>query len=289
MRIAMALLAVSLVFGSTACKKKPKEGATGDNMGSSMGSANTGSDTGSAVAGSAAGSDSGSGSAAAGSGAGSGSDTGSAAMGSGAGSDTGSGAGSGDPQMAHKGGNCPSTVLGATTTAKVEKNVVVVSITATDKDAIAAIHRRTAELMKEKADKTAQTGAAHDQKGTHGGASGLCPVYFKDGTGTQTTTKTGTEVRITPRDGKAEDLKKKIDERIAKTNEWVKANVKPGDKGNEGGVGGGSGEHGSNHSGEGDSKGVDRKKGDGSGGGKGTGGGKGAGTGGGGSGSGKSS
>ncbi len=41
MRIAMALLTVSLVFGAPACKKK--EAANGDNMGSSMGSANTGS------------------------------------------------------------------------------------------------------------------------------------------------------------------------------------------------------------------------------------------------------
>jgi hypothetical protein len=82
-----------------------------------------------------------------------------------------------------------------------------------------------------------------------------------------------------PKD-KPDELAKEIDARIARAAEWVAANVKPGDKGNQGGVGGGKGEDGSNHSGKGDGKGHERKKG--GGGGKGTGGGGGAGTGGGG-------
>jgi hypothetical protein len=97
--------------------------------------------------------------------------------------------------------------------------------------------------------------------------------------------KNGVTVTITPKD-KPDELKKDIDERIGKADAFVKENIKPGDKGNMGGVGGGKGEHGANHSGEGDSKGVERKKAgsgadSGGGGGKGTGGGGGKGTGGG--------
>src|SRR5690242_10018879 len=90
MRIAMAFLALALA--TTGCKKKETKPA--DNAGS--GSAMAGS--GSAMAGS--GSDMGSGSAMAGSGSDMGS--GSAMAGSGAGSD--------EPAMAKKTGNCPSTV-----------------------------------------------------------------------------------------------------------------------------------------------------------------------------------
>ena len=79
----------------------------------------------------------------------------------------------------------------------------------------------------------------------------------------------------------ASRLKKEIDDRITKSAEWAKENLKAGDKGTTGGVGGGKGEHGSNHSGHGDGKGQDRKGGDGKGGGAGTGGGGGMGTGGG--------
>ncbi len=215
--------------------------------------------TGSAATGSAAGSDA----------AGSGADTGSAAMGSGAGA-------AGDT-MAHRAGMCPSTVLGGTTRAAVKGKAVVVTIEATDKDAIAAIQKRTNELLAEKSDKP--TGAAHDRKGTHGGAQGLCPVYVPEGAkATARRAARGIVVTITPT-AKPGDLAKEIDGRIAKAAEWVKANVKEGDKGNQGGVGGGKGDDGSNHSGKGDGKGHERKKG--GGGGKGTGGGgsKGTGTG----------
>jgi hypothetical protein len=82
-------------------------------------------------------------------------------------------------------------------------------------------------------------------------------------------------VTITPKD-QARELAQEVDGRIAKAADWVKANVKDGDKQNQGGVGGGKGDDGSNHSGKGDGKGHLRK-----GGGGGTGGGTGAGTGGG--------
>ena len=215
----------------------------------------------------------GSGSAAeAGSAAGSGSDTGSAAMGSGAGSGSGSAAGE---AMAHRAGMCPSTVLGATTKAAVKGKAVVVTVESADHDAIMAIQRRADELLAEK--KAAPTGNAHDMKGTHGGGQGICPVYVPEGAKAVAKHQAkGVVVTITPKD-KPDDLGKEIDGRIAKATEWVKANVKDADKGNQGGVGGGKGDDGSNHSGKGDSKGHDRKKG--GGGGKGTGGGTGDGAG----------
>jgi hypothetical protein len=109
---------------------------------------------------------------------------------------------------------------------------------------------------------------------------GLCPVHIDEGgTATSKTDPKGVVITITPK-GNADVLKGEIDSRITKAADYVKANVKEGDKGTTGGVGGGSGDHGSNHSGHGDSKGKDRK-GDGTGGGKGSGGGGGAGTGGG--------
>ncbi|MEO6773984.1 MAG: hypothetical protein ABI467_13375 [Kofleriaceae bacterium] len=228
------------------------------------------------------GSGSGSGAAMAGSGSamadsGSGSGSGSAMMGSGSGEMAGSDAT--DKPMSHKAGNCPSTVLGAKTTDKLVGKAIVVTITAEDKDAIAAIQKRTDELLKEKVAPHPTAGAMHDQKGGHGGGIGMCPVYVPEGaTSSAKTAKKGVTVTITTT-GKIDDLKQDIDARIARAEQWVKDNIKPGDKGDQGGVGGGSGDHGSNHSGSGDSKGKER---DGSGGGgKGTGGGGGKGTGGG--------
>ncbi|MBV8959570.1 MAG: hypothetical protein JO087_12435, partial [Actinobacteria bacterium] len=164
MRIAMALLACSLALG-TGCKKKKAE--TGGDMGS----------------GSAAMVASGAGSA----------DMGSAMAGSGsaggmmAGSDTGSGAamagsdmGSGDQAMAHHAGMCPSTVFGSTTKAEVKGKDIVVTITSTDKDAVTAIQKRTDELLKVRSEKK-EPGTAHDQQGTHGQTSGLCPVHIPEG------------------------------------------------------------------------------------------------------------
>jgi hypothetical protein len=204
-----------------------------------------------------------------------------------AGSGDGSGSGSEVP-MSHRAGNCPSTVLHAKTTDKVVGKAIVVTITSDDKDAIAAIQKRTEELLKEKAAPHPTSGATHDQKGGHGGGTGLCPVYVPEGaTATSKTEKKGVSVTITPTDH-ADDLKKDIDGRIERADKWVKDNIKPASEGDQGGVGGGKGDHGSNHSGMGDSKGKQRGSGSGGGGGggKGTGGGGGKGTGG-GSGSGK--
>ena len=211
---------------------------------------------------------------------GSGGSGGSMAGGSGGSGDTmAGGSGAAGDGMAHQAGNCPSTVLGATTKAELKGKDVVLTITSDDKDAIAAIQKRTEELLKEKSDAAAASGA-HDQKGSVGGGKGKCPVFYGEsgGSATSKTDPKGVVITITPKD-KPEDLKKAIDERITKAAAWVKDNIKPGDQGNKGGVGGGKGDHGSTHSGQGDSKGKERK--DGTGGGAGTGGGGGKGTGGG--------
>lgn len=268
MRIAMTILAVSLAFGA-GCKKKKTEPAPTTDMGSGAGSTMAGS--------SMAGSDMGSAMA--------GSDMGSGSGGAMAGSDMGSGAGSGsdmaEQKMMHKAGNCPSTVLGSTTKVDVKGKAVVVTVTSDDADAVKAIQKRAASLLAEKKDGT--TGSQHDQKGTHGGGMGLCPIYVPEGaTATAKNEKKGVAVTITPKENPA-DLKTEIDGRVTKAADWVKENIKPGDKANEGGVGGGKGDDGMNRSGSGDGKGIERKKagGDGKGGGAGTGGGGGKGTGGG--------
>ncbi|HLL21644.1 MAG TPA: hypothetical protein VK427_05910 [Kofleriaceae bacterium] len=273
----MTLLALSLSMSVTACKKKKAD----DGGTTASGSALAGSDTlaggGSAMA--DAGPDTTADAASAG--AGTGSDVGGAAdAGAGSGAVGGSGAAAGsDERFSKKAGNCPSTVFGSTTKSAVKGKTIVLTITATDKDAIATIQRRAEELLKEKADDTgAGAGGAHDQKGSHGGAQGICPVYWTEG-GKATSKKDakGVVITITPKD-KPDDLKKEIDDRITKAADWVKTNVAPADQGNSGGVGGGAGDHGGNHSGSGDSKGKQRKEG-GTGGGAGTGGGGGKGTG----------
>ena len=236
------LVALAIGVGAAACKKQEKDpSSTGSGSSSSM---------------------MGSGSAAAaGSGSGSGSDMGAAAAGSG--SDTGAAAAT-EPEMVKKAGNCPSTVFGAITKAEVKGKDVVLTITSENKDAVAAIQKRTELLLKDKHGSTA--GAAHDAKGTHGGGIGLCPVFYGEG-GTAKSKKDakGVTIVITPKKEKPEDLKAKIDDRISKTSEWVGKNIKPGDQGNTGGVGGGKGLHGSRHQGAGDSKGKERKGGGGAG------------------------
>ena len=183
--------------------------------------------------------------------------------------------------MSKRGGNCPSTVFGSTTKAELKDGKILVTVTSTDKDAILAIQKRSEELVKEKTD-GGSAGDGHDQKGTHGGGMGLCPVHVTGGAKAEVkNAKDGVVVTITPTE-KPELLKTEIDARITKAANWVKANIKEGDKGTQGGVGGGEGDHGMNHSGDGDGKGKEDKKGDGKGGGAGTGGGGGAGTGGGG-------
>jgi protein-tyrosine-phosphatase len=189
----------------------------------------------------------------------------------------GSGAAGDAPEMAKKAGNCPSTVLGAVTKAEIKGKDIVLTITADDKDAVASIQKRAEEVVKEKKDNKGAAGAAHDQKGTHGGGIGLCPVHLGEG-GTAKVKKDakGVTITITPKD-KPEELKTNIDDRIKRSAEWVEKNIKQAAEGNKGAVGGGKGAHGSTHQGAGDSKGKERTGG--SGGGAGTGGGGGKGTG----------
>lgn len=188
-------------------------------------------------------------------------------------------AGDAGEKMSKRGGNCPSMVAGVTTTAAADDKTVTVTVAANDADAIASVQKRSAELLEEKASATA--GKAHDQKGTYGGAMGLCPVGIDGATAKMEKTDKGVTIVLTPSSGTVAELKAKVDERIKASSEFVATNIKPAtdDLGNGGAVGGGKGDHGSNHSGKGDGTG---KKGDGKGGGKGTGGGSGAGTGGGG-------
>ncbi len=264
MRIAMTLLALSLSL--TACKKKgeepPPAGGSGSAMATGSGSGSaaamaTGSGSGSAAmatgSGSAAGSDMGSGSAAG---------SGSAMAGSGSAAGSGSGSG-GDLAMAHRAGMCPSTVFGSTTKAAAKDGKVTVTITSDDKDAIIAIQKRTDESLKEKvANNTGgNAGSGHDQKGTHGGGIGLCPIHVPEGaTATAKNEAKGVVVTIAPKNPKdADALKTEIDGRIAKSADWMKANIKPGDAKNQGGDGGGKGPHGSNHTGNGNGTGKDKK------------------------------
>jgi hypothetical protein len=172
--------------------------------------------------------------------------------------DNGAGPAAPNVAMAHRAGMCPSTVLGSTTKQAVQGKAVVVTIESSDKDAIAAIQRRTDRLLGEKKD--AATGVGHDQKGGHGGGQGLCPVHVPDGATAKAKHEAkGVVVMITPRDN-PDQLAKEIDGRIARAADWVKTNVKSGDEGNQGGVGGGRGDDGSNHSGKGDGKGRERHK-----------------------------
>jgi hypothetical protein len=182
--------------------------------------------------------------------------------------------------MQHHTGNCPSTVLGATTVAKVKGKDVVVTVSAADAQAVLAIQKRADASVKDKdAVKTASN--LHDQKGAHRGGAGLCPIYVPEGAKAKVEhEKGGIKVTITPA-GDPAALAKDVDERIKKAADWVATNVKPGGKLNQGGVGGGSGNDGMNHSGQGDGSGKSRHSGDGKGGGNGTGGGGGKGAGGG--------
>src|SRR5690606_23969447 len=171
MRIAMALLALALA--TTGCKKKENPASAPEPTGQTAGS-----DTGSGV----------------------GADTG-----SGEGSDTGATAeAGGDATLSKKAGNCPSTVLGATTKAEVKGSDIVLTITSTDKDAVTSIQQRAQVLVKERteaANKEADPNAAHDRRGTHHGRVGLCPVHIPEGaTAKATNVDNGVEIAITPKD-----------------------------------------------------------------------------------------
>ncbi len=267
------ILALALGVGSTACKKKEDKPATTGAAGGSAAMAGSADMAGGAAAGGSA-AMAGSGDMAGGAAAG-----GSAAM-AGSGDMAGGAAAPTEPEMAKKAGNCPSMVFGAVTKAEVKGKDVVLTITSEDKDAVASIQKRAEALLKEKQDGGA--GAGHDQKGTHGGGTGKCPVFYGEGgTAKSKQDAKGVTITITPKI-KPEELKATIDERITMAAAWVDKNIKPGAEGNQGGVGGGKGAHGGTHQGAGDSQGKERKGG--TGGGAGTGGGGGAGTGGGGTG-----
>src|SRR5258705_242730 len=75
---------------------------------------------------------------------------------------------------------------------------------------------------------------AHDKKGAHGGAIGICPVHVPEGAKTKSEKQAkGVKITITPKD-KVDELKTDVDARITKASDWVTKNIKPGDKGNEG-------------------------------------------------------
>src|SRR5262245_13200930 len=231
-RFVGTVLAASLTL-VIACKKQSSEGAgsaappaaapapaaaaPGGSGAPGAGSDSTAGAAGQAAAGSAAPA----GAAAAGSAAGS--DTGSAAMAAGSAPAAGE-------LMAHRAGMCPSTVLSAKTTQSVKGKAGGVTIESSDKDAIAAIQKRTDELLAEKKTGPA-SGTVHNQKGSYGGGKGLCPVYVPDGASANGKHDAkGVVVTITPKD-KPDELSKEIDTRIARASDWVKSNVKDADKG----------------------------------------------------------
>ena len=172
---------------------------------------------------------------------------------------TGAGSGSGSAADAkpHRAGNCPSTVARSTTAAAVDGSNVDVTITSDDQDAIAAVQKRTDELLAGRVEHH-DTGTEHKQNGEHGGAMGMCPVYIPEGaTATAKHLPNGVMVAIAGKDTTA--LKTEIDGRIQRASDWAKANIPTGDKGTQGGLGGGKNDEGMNHSGKGDGKGIERK------------------------------
>ena len=195
MRIAMTLLAVALAFGS-GCNKKNKDAGAGSGSAAATGSAGSGSAT---------------------------------ASGSGSAAGSGSGSDSAELQMAKAAGNCPSTVAGTTSKAEVSGKDLVLTITSDDKDSVAAIQKRTEEMIAVKTGAGAGSGTGHDARGSHGGKVGLCPAHVPEGATIKSATiANGVTITITPKDG-VDALKTEVDARITKAADWVKANVKAGD------------------------------------------------------------
>ena len=243
-----SLLGLSLAIAPTACGGTKTDNGTG-----SAGSAVVATGSGSAAAPVVVDAAIATAPTGAGSGAGSGSSDASAVA---------AGSGVTDQPMSHKAGMCPSTVLGSTTKADLKDGKILVAITGSDKESIAAVQKRAEQLLKEKADNLAAgtTSSGHDQKGTHGGGLGLCPVYVPEGaSAVAANTATGVVVTITPsKTDKPAEFKATVDARIARAADWVKTNVKAG-AGNEGGVGGAAGPEHANHTGKGDGKGKERQ------------------------------
>lgn len=202
-------------------------------------------------------------------GAGQGTATGSATAGSAtAGSATGSAAvaPAGDPggaaaanaNLANKAGNCPSAVLGATTTIvddPAATGKLVLTITANNDSAVATIRKRVAHLVEVQA--AADSEIKHTGDGT-GGGGGMCPVITtKDTKIAGADVDGGSKVTIEPQNGTSvEALRKEVEARITKTSDWTQANISgTSSSGGGGGTGGGKGDHGGNHSGKGNGEG----------------------------------
>lgn len=278
MRTLRSFALVTMLFAAaTGCgKKKDSAGTTGSDMASGSASA---SDMGSGTATGAA----------SGTGTASGTDT---ASGSGSASGTaaasGSGSASGQPEvntppppagatvdttnMAHKAGNCPSTVAGATTTMDVSKDgkSIVVTIASKDKDGVWAIQTRAKHLAE--VQDAPDTKVEHTGKGTGGGTGGVCPIVTHDTKVAVDKTADGVKVTMTPKGTLTMDaLKADVDQRIKKSATLTEEVVKPAADGagkGAAGTGGGAGKHGGNRTGKGDGSGPRT----GGGGGKGTGG-----------------
>jgi hypothetical protein len=159
----------------------------------------------------------------------------------------------------HHAGNCPSTVAHSTTSSAIDGTNVLVTITSDDQEAIAAIQKRTDELLMGRTAHHDGSDTQHLQNGEHGGGMGMCPVYIPAGaTATSKQQQKGVVVSITSQDPAA--LKSEIDGRIQRVTDWVNANIPSGEKGTQGGLGGGKNDEGMNHSGKGDGKGMERKQ-----------------------------
>ena len=242
--LAMLALVLSAAISTVGCKKKNADPGSGTASGAGTGTA-SGSDTG------------------LGSGTASGSGSGTAS-----GSGTGTAAATPDAPpavdttgMAHKAGNCPSTVAGAVTavvdpaTAKNDKAVVVSITSPSNKEAVWAIQTRAKHLAEVQDAPDAKID--HSGKGTGGGGSGLCPIVTKSTKITVTEIADGVSIAIEPsgeltRDALAAD----VANRIAKATGFTEQTAKPTDTtGGTGGIGGGAGKHGGNRLGKGDGSG----------------------------------
>ncbi|HEY4241827.1 MAG TPA: hypothetical protein VGM88_18530 [Kofleriaceae bacterium] len=118
----------------------------------------------------------------------------------------------------HRAALCPSTVAGATTTAEVRGTDVVLTITAADPAAVAAIRERAAKTL---AEKSAGSGSGVD-------ADDLCPVRVPaGGTASMKDDPKGVVVSITPKDS-LDQLKIDTDGRIDKAQAWARSNTGSG-------------------------------------------------------------
>ncbi|HTJ45102.1 MAG TPA: hypothetical protein VL463_23510 [Kofleriaceae bacterium] len=251
------------IFAATACGKKKDNAGAGSDQASASDTTGSASGTGSASA----------------------SDTGSAS-GTATASGSASGSASDQPQvnvapppaidtanMAHKAGNCPSTVAGAATTMELAKDGkgVVLAIASKEKDAVWAIQTRAKHLLE--VQNAPDSKVEHTGKGTGGGSGGVCPVVTKDTKVTVENTTDGVKVTLVPTGKLTIDaLQADVDQRIKKSatlTEEVVSTPPAGSGKSEAGTGGGAGKHGGNRTGKGDGSGPRNGTGGGTGGGSG--------------------